>query len=155
MPIPDREKQRREYMRKKIIAAVKSSVCEAFCLLLIIHTVWWLFAPFMLGHSYYTNWRFITYGLTHGLIVDALCLTLWPLILLGLTLLCACIGKRQSKIASAIPFVPAITPNNLPAEEVLVRSSQKPKQEQSAILLRAAENKESPAEELLRASTGE
>jgi hypothetical protein len=52
-----------------------------------------------------------------------------------------------------IPFVPPITTDTLPADEVLVRASEEPTQEQSAILLRAAGvSAEVPADELLRAS---
>jgi hypothetical protein len=54
----------------------------------------------------------------------------------------------------AIPYVQPVTINTLPAEEVLVRGSEEPIQEQSTSLLRAAgERDEFPVEELLRAST--
>ena len=57
-------------------------------------------------------------------------------------------------VVKSIPYVPPVTPNTLPAEEVLVRGSQEPTQEQSTVLLRAAgENTDRP-EEMLRASVG-
>jgi hypothetical protein len=47
-----------------------------------------------------------------------------------------------------------ITTDSDPAEEVLVRGAQEPKKEQSAVLLRVAEESGDEAGELLRAVSG-
>ena len=57
---------------------------------------------------------------------------------------------RAAKLAR-LPYVPPVTPNTLPADEILVRSSSELPTVQSAVLLRAAQGIETPKEELLRA----
>lgn len=60
--------------------------------------------------------------------------------------------KQTSKELKDISYTPPVDTNTLPAKEILVRGSQEPIQEQSTVLLRAAEESaEVPAEELLRA----
>ena len=55
-----------------------------------------------------------------------------------------------------IPYVPPVTSDTLPAEEVLVRGSEEPTQEQSKVLLRGTECSMGTGEqELLRSSQGQ
>ena len=62
--------------------------------------------------------------------------------------------KRAGEESAAIPVVPPVIADALPAEEVLVRGAQEPIEEQSSVLLRAAEeNADISAEQLLRAAT--
>ncbi len=58
------------------------------------------------------------------------------------------VEKRERSLA----YVPPATPNTLPAEEILLRSSQVPAVEHSSVLLRAARGGETPEEQLLRAT---
>jgi len=64
-------------------------------------------------------------------------------------------ARRQVSTAALLPYIPPIAPNTLPVEEVLVRGSQEPTQEQRTVLLRAAGEKDDKPEQLLRASVGE
>ena len=50
----------------------------------------------------------------------------------------------------AVPYAPPIQPDTLPAEEILVRAADEPPVVQSEVLLRAAQEHETPKEELLR-----
>jgi hypothetical protein len=62
---------------------------------------------------------------------------------------------EAGKEAAKLPYVPPVTPDILPAEEILVRAADVPPVAQSTILLRAAQGQETPKEELLRVSQGE
>ena len=60
------------------------------------------------------------------------------------------------KAARQLPYVPPVTPETLPAGEVLVRGSEEPKQEQSKVLLRGTDGSAGTADqELLRSSQGQ
>jgi hypothetical protein len=62
---------------------------------------------------------------------------------------------RRAAQTARIPYVPPVTPNTLPADEILVRSSTLSEVPQSEILLRATHaTQETPPEELLRVSEG-
>jgi hypothetical protein len=50
----------------------------------------------------------------------------------------------------AIPYVPPVTPDTLPADEILVRGSEEPVAVQSEVLLRSAQGQDTPKEELLK-----
>ncbi len=60
--------------------------------------------------------------------------------------------RRDFRAAKQIPYVPPVTPDTLPADEILVRGSKEPPIAQSAVLLRAAKEQETPKKELLRIS---
>lgn len=143
MPIPDRHKQRKEYLRHKtttlskfigsLVTALLIPVLSIVCLRRLVD---WMFQLNSL----------LLLCLLSCLFIIVICLPVgWF----------SQISGRSWREHRSIPYVPAIPPNSLPANEVLVRSSQEPEQEQSTVLLRAAENADTPAEELLRSATGE
>lgn len=147
MPVPDRQKQRREYVRKKTFLRLK---LNAGVLML-------------LGAAYLTA----ACGLASLICLILTFATLKPACLLLTILLTLFTGggvfacrkirhfmNHTDRQARAIRYVPPFAPEDLPAEEILVRSSQEPKQEQSAVLLRVAKNADTSAEELLRTSLG-
>jgi len=58
--------------------------------------------------------------------------------------------------AKQLPYVPPVTADTLPAEEVLVRGSEQPTQEQGKVLLRGTDGSGGAGEqELLRSSQGQ
>ena len=60
---------------------------------------------------------------------------------------------KEGKQALKVPYVPPVTADTLPAEEILVRGSQEPTQEQSRVLLRGTYSRTGTGEqELLRGS---
>lgn len=64
--------------------------------------------------------------------------------------------KGKAYIKGALVYIPPVTPDTLPSEEVLVRGSEQPYQAQSEMLVRpATQEQESPAGQLLRVSEGE
>jgi len=64
--------------------------------------------------------------------------------------------KKAHQEALQLPFVPPVIPDTLPAEEVLVRGSEEPAQEQGKVLLRGTDGSGSTGEqELLRSSQQE
>jgi hypothetical protein len=147
MRVPDRQKQRWEYLRKKagkhsyvfimgvfwLCAALATLLCGLLTCLGLIQgflgtgLTYPLFLPFLMTVvGGYVSWLIYRYT------------------------------NRVEKEALSIPFVPPFTPDTLPAEEVLVRGSEEPTQEQNTVLLRAAEESaDIPAVQLLRASVGE
>jgi hypothetical protein len=53
--------------------------------------------------------------------------------------------------AKSLPYIPPVTPDTLPPDEILVRGSEEPPVAQSEVLLRAAKaTQEAAKEELLR-----
>ena len=66
------------------------------------------------------------------------------------------LAVRLGRKVSQIPYVPPVTASTLPAEEVLVRGAEEPKQEQSKVLLRGIDNSTGTGkQELLRGSQGQ
>lgn len=62
-------------------------------------------------------------------------------------------AHRAHREAKQLPYVPPVTADILPAEEVLVRGSAQPAQEQSKVLLRGTDSSAGTGEqELLRSS---
>ena len=53
-----------------------------------------------------------------------------------------------------VSYIPPVTPDTLPADEILVRGSAVPRVTQSEVLLRAAKESETPKEDLLRLTIG-
>jgi len=63
-------------------------------------------------------------------------------------------SKRQVARAAQIPYVPPVTTDSLPAEEVLVRGATAPPASGKTLLRAAVKGEETKAEELLRNSRG-
>jgi hypothetical protein len=145
MRVPDRQKQRREYLKKKAGISIKwlgislMSVCLAGATI-VCFLATMCFLLLSLSHvenllDLATIAAALTAGSGYGFVKSF---------------------QFISELDTNVPNIQPVTTAYLPAEEVLVRGSQEPIQEQSAVLLRAAgEGDEVPAEELLRASTGE
>jgi len=82
------------------------------------------------------------------------------LVLSGILAIISCvwvyIALQAHQEARRIPYVPPVTAKALPAEEVLVRGSEEPAQEQGKVLLRGTEGSTDTGEqELLRSSQGQ
>ena len=88
----------------------------------------------------------------HGF--SLICWTVVDILGLGFTSwLCVDSVRKAHQEAKRIPYTPPVTAETLPAEEVLLRSSQLSGQEQSQSLLRGAENSQDTVEqELVRGS---
>jgi hypothetical protein len=146
MRLPDRRKQRREYLKRKVVAQSKIQGGSLLALGLLIAAI--ISGLFTCGYLLYA------YFLQEGtLLLLALLFTVLAIVCgSGCRRISAFIEKASNEEMS-IPYVPPVTPDTLSAEEVLVRGSQEPLQEQRTILLRAAvENADRPEEELLRAA---
>jgi hypothetical protein len=57
---------------------------------------------------------------------------------------------KKDELVKSLTYVPPVTAETLPAEEILVRGSEEPPGVQSEVLLRGALGHETPQEELLR-----
>lgn len=63
------------------------------------------------------------------------------------------IARHEHQEARQLPYVPPVTADSLPQEEILLRGAQPPPQEQGKLLLRGAtDRKEISSQELLRIS---
>ena len=147
MRVPDRQKQRREYL-KKMAGAVGRSVGG----LLVLKSLWIgtviciLMTCALLGYAVWTR--------DASIFVQSVACSLFVFVgtweYRRLQRSVAWMERRDKSIA----YVPPFTPDTLPADEVLVRGSQEPIQEQSSVLLRGAGEKNDKPEQLLRATLG-
>jgi hypothetical protein len=149
MRVPDRQKQRWEYLKRKAIAQSKIQGASLLALcLLIAAAICGLLACGGLIFAYF---------LMDGVVLSFAIVFTMLTVITGL----ACRSAYQfiekaSEEEMQIPYAPPVRPDTLPAEEVLVRGAQEPAREQSGMLLRAAdENVEVPIEQLLRAAAEE
>jgi hypothetical protein len=122
--VPDRMRLRREYLKQRNVEVLRVAVDVGFLCAII----------FLLFHG---NKRIVPiYGML-GVITVRLVTR----------------GVRRAQAIKQIPYVPPVTPDALPADEILVRGSVEPPIEQSEMLLRGAQKgEETPQEELLRVS---
>ncbi len=59
-------------------------------------------------------------------------------------------GRALRRQIAQLPYIPPVTPDTLPAEELLVRGAEEPKQAQSEVLVRPVmHEQETPSEQLL------
>lgn len=134
----ERIKKRREYVKRKVVAytLMTLSILVAIpCALLAV-------VLFLLA----------IVGILDGIFWEGI---FWPALKLGdLALRFSESAQKAHGEARQLPYVPPVTPDSLPAEEVLLRGSQEPLQEQGKTLLRAADGSsaDTPEQELLRAS---
>jgi hypothetical protein len=142
--VPDRKKLRREYIENKQSAYVQLFVGSMLLLpsaiiaiISAIITVIGCLSTILARQ--FSN--FVNCLLIGGVVTLFFGLIAW----MGSTIIAE--GKRLKRI----PYVPPVSLNILPAEEILVRASEKPPVTQSEVLLRAAQKgQETPKEELLR-----
>src|SRR5260221_1373656 len=150
MNLLDRKKQRREYLAKKVggfgkgYSVALASIIMAATTGLIVYVSLWCFH--ISGSGYISIKERILYVMGGiGALIAAFFMGC-------LTLKSGHFARSQVSTTTLLPYIPPVTPNTLPAEEVLIRGSQEPNREQNIVLLRAAEeSSESPANELLRA----
>ena len=147
-------KKRREYLKQKRFAYTRVALAT-FCTLLLAWGTTWLigYIRFMLSDDF-------------GDPSNVGAMMVFPIILLiviGLALVCGVgtyhlirLAHQAHQEAKQLPYVPPVTTDSLPAEEVLVRGSEEPKQEQGKVLLRGTDGSTGVGEqELLRSSQGQ
>jgi hypothetical protein len=157
---PDRKKLRREYLKKKGVAYLSLTLHSlVFVPAFVFAVVFWLMAIGMAGygvyalmtvahgHPYQDNVLWLTPAAFFFFSALALCPSLYALATFN--------EIKDAKKAACLPYVPPVHPNALPADEILVRSSEAPMVAQGEVLLRAARETCAPQEELLRMSVGE
>jgi hypothetical protein len=123
--VPDRKKLRREYLRRKAIAYGIGGLVPVLSLIFGL----WL---------YHSDLNAIT---RHGFLF---CVLLVYFVWIAV--------KVSREAIKGVPYVPPIVTGTLPADEILVRGSDQPPVAQSEVLVRAANEQETPKEELLRVS---
>jgi hypothetical protein len=133
--VPDRKKLRRDYLRKK--RRLNALQIVGFCILLPC-----ILAPIAIAIGLLAWYRFSAVA------------SLSTLAALGCWLLLVRKGWRAllevERRERTLPYVPPVTLNTLPANEVLVRGSQQPATPHKEVLLRPAQGGETPADQLLR-----
>ena len=143
MSTQERIKKRREYLKQKggaYIELIGSGVCFALIAYGSIYLVIFVYlAQTPMRHDHPIRWRLGLVGLTLGMVI--LLYSVWK-------------GIKQNSQVLQIPYVPPVTADALPAEEVLVRGSVEPAQEQSRVLLRGTDGSADTGErDLLRGSS--
>jgi hypothetical protein len=146
--LPDRKKLRQEYLKQKAGAYAKGTagatlVIPATLLCCLLGGITVALMIVMLYTATPVNLIFVLLTATLTTISGALVRWCWR-------------ARHEFRRAADIPYVPPVNANALPADEVLVRSSEEPAVAQSEVLLRAAQRgQETAKEELLRVSAGE
>jgi hypothetical protein len=146
-PVPDRRRLRQEYLRRKRQVVAKKMAYGLLCLAMIC-----LCLCLCLPTLIYVMRANLQFGFGDGL--PAVLFTTLIFIFLTVTF-AVYFGdqyKEARKAAANVAFVPPVTPDTLPAEEILVRGAEEPLIQQSEILLRAAQAHTTPEDELLRVS---
>ena len=140
----ERFNQRKQYLKQKRIAYAKGGIAD----LLIVPCA-------VLSVCLFLAALFCLYIGGIPLLVSPIVFVA-ALLIASLCILFADLARRRYEEAQQLPYVPPVTADTLPAEEVLVRASEKPKEEQSQILLRGTDSSAGTGEqELLRSSQGQ
>jgi len=124
--LTDWKRMRRRYLQKKATGYFVASVF-AFCALTLVYIV-------------------CIRSLSHGAV------TLFLFVFALRFFIKA--SRRALRQANKIPHVAPVTPQNLPAAEVLVRSAEEPSAPSEMLLRAAGKSEETKAEELLRIASG-
>jgi hypothetical protein len=143
----ERIKQRRRYLKRKGAAYTKISLATFLVILL---------TPIIIVLPTLLVVDLVLPGLlpitpayrAAGIIAVIGCIaTIWYLLVTA---------SRADRTLQQLPYVPPVTADTLPAEEILVRGSEEPTQEQSKVLLRGTKGSAGTGEqELLRSSQGQ
>jgi hypothetical protein len=147
---PDRKKLRREYLQRK---------GQEYAITGVLGTT---MIPALMGFTVCVLMPFYAWSLSVGSGYGELDPTLFIfLVILGVSgsiyfgrmlWLCWRGAKQSIQTARGLDYVPPVTPDAFPADEILVRGAEEPLVQQSEVLLRAAKEREASTEELLRAS---
>ena len=146
--VPDRKKLRREYSRTKVNAYLSGTVCALlFIPAFLFSLVMWLSTAAMLVYTVIgTIKNPSTFSQMIGMLIAlGLCTCIPTLFAYALGM-----GIAGASKAACVPYVPPVTADTLPADEILVRGAEAPPVAQSNVLLRAAQGLETRKEELLR-----
>src|SRR5438105_4604828 len=136
----ERNKQRRQYLKEKGAAYTKMSLialvsASVIALLLVFAAT--LF--FYLG-SGIDSGRLVFILLFGGVLLPCFGIIAWQLMHMA---------RQAHQDIVRVPYVPPVTANTLPVEEVLVRGSEQPVQEQSKVLLRGTDGSAGTGEQEL------
>ncbi len=104
--IPDRKKQRQEYLKRKGEAYADAAISSAFLLFILAILVGLACAAYFEASPvvfYIVLLGAVVFGLAYGQLII-----------------------KRGKAAKQLPYIPPVTPDTLPAEEVLVRGSEQP-----------------------------
>jgi hypothetical protein len=139
----DRKRLRRKYIAAKM-RGYASLIAGAAILLVVL-------SAFMIPALFGDLFRRLPVGSLPAVLIPLMMLIFLISGGIGLCLL----GwlKRKANAVRDLVYVPPVTHNNLPADEILVRGSEEPMVAQSEVLLRATQQpQDTPKEELLRVS---
>jgi hypothetical protein len=156
MRIPDRQKLRREYLKKKAGAVSKSLGFNLLlpCLMMATLVSAGLTMTSLFKFPYVQLYKLLVGE--YSLLGDILLVVTYILLTFGFGYACwkmKHLVEHSEQQEAAIEFVPPVTPGTLPAEEVLVRGSEEPTQDQRTLLLRAADGSANgPADPRLRST---
>lgn len=152
MRVPDRQKQRQEYVSKKtgavgdgLWAGLTATLSAALTVVLFGGGLLSCFFP--LTHTAEETGTHPVVGLIGGIVFLILSVFAGRFTFSSIRY-----SQERFNSASLLPYVAPVTPDTLSAEEILVRGAQEPTQEQSTVLLRAAGESADKPEQLLRAS---
>ena len=140
-PLPDRQKQRREYLRKKRVGRALSSTGAT------------IFASAVVVSGALIVVAILTLIVDHDVATAALYLMAAIALMGAVSKFSADVMKKGNDL-SDVSYVPPITPDHLPAEEVLVRGATEPSAPAETLLRAAESNEETGPDQLLRVAPG-
>jgi ABC-type uncharacterized transport system permease subunit len=147
--VTERKRRRREYLRKKVAhltgmgvsgsAFLASSMAFLGCTFITVMVL--ILTLRANPEDRIPGWTELQIGLLTMLLSGLSAFAFWRL------------TARLKRNVRQLAFVAPVTPNTLPADEILVRGAEQPTVQQSEVLLRAAQaGQETAKEELLRVS---
>ena len=134
--VPNRTKLRRTYLRRK---------AETYMTLLTSSGLVVVFVLILAAIIALARWFVLQQQ--PGMAIVMVGFGFFPLFL---CLVCLNDVKNTKQKSRRLPYVPPVTPETLPADEILVRGAQPPPVVQNEVLLRAATAASTPKEELVR-----
>jgi len=144
----ERIRKRREYLKKKRAAYTEFGIAYLLVIPCVVFEVI-LVCAFVISMLDYFTKQPSEAPMASQVIGGAAAMLLFG----WMTWILARAARRAEKRAVQLPYVPPVTADTLPAEEVLVRGSEQPIQEQGKVLLRGTQSsQELAAEKLLRGS---
>jgi hypothetical protein len=145
--VPDRKQLRREYLKQKGGAVANITVSGLLLLPVSVALLLFLTMIFVFAFS-------PSEPIGERVVLSCFAIALAGLAGAGVSICVRDIRETKRKARQLI-YVPPVTPDTLPAEEILIRGSQEPPVAQSEVLLRAAKETEAPLEELLHVNQTE
>jgi hypothetical protein len=151
-PVPDRTRQRREYLRKKGLAYTVSTVSTSLLLFSLFVAAYFV-CVMMYLHRMSHHWFAPPHN--NHLLEEVAAIASQVVVLSGVVSFVSWRAvKTARKTIRDLPDVPPVIPSNLPVEEILVRGAEEPSAPRETLLRVSVEGAQTAPDQLLRVVPG-